>query len=124
MIDYLVKTYGNERGTATMKPVAAAATSAASPPASSTPAQTAAPDAEKLLAANNCLACHAVDKKVVGPSYKDVAAKYKDKPDAVTQVAQSIKNGGSGKWGPVPMTPYRDLSDAELKALATWVLSR
>ena len=120
MVDYLVKTYGTERGTATMHTVAATATAPAASPA----APTAAPDAEKLLAANSCLACHAVDKKVVGPAYQEVAAKYKGKPDAAAQVMRSIKNGGSGKWGSVPMTPYPKLSDAELKTLATWVLSR
>lgn len=118
MVDYLVKTYGTERGTATIRTVAATA------PAAPTSVQTITPDTEKLLAVNNCLACHAVDKKVVGPAYKEVAAKYKGNADAVAQVMRSIKNGGSGKWGSVPMTPYPQLTDAELKTLANWVLSR
>jgi cytochrome c len=69
-----------------------------------------------------CTACHAVDKKLVGPSYQDVAKKYAGQKDAVAQLSESIKKGGSGKWGPVPMPPQAALSDADLKTLATWVL--
>ncbi len=69
-----------------------------------------------------CTACHAVDKKVVGPSYADVAKKYAGQKDAAKTLAASIKAGGSGKWGPVPMPPQAQLSDADLTALATWIL--
>jgi cytochrome c len=69
-----------------------------------------------------CTACHAVDKKLVGPSYQDVAKKYAGQKDAAAMLADSIKKGGSGKWGPVPMPAQPALSDAELSALATWVL--
>ncbi len=75
-----------------------------------------------LAKKNNCLACHAVDKKLVGPSYQDVAKKYAGQADAAATVAKNIKAGGSGKWGPVPMPPQAQLSDADTKALATWVL--
>ncbi|HQR87462.1 MAG: cytochrome C [Burkholderiales bacterium 35-55-47] len=75
-----------------------------------------------LAKKNNCLACHAVDKKLVGPSYQDVAKKYAGQADAVANLTKSIKAGGSGKWGPVPMPPQAQLSDADAKALATWVL--
>ncbi len=68
-----------------------------------------------------CLACHAVDKKLVGPAYKDVAAKYKGM--AVDKLAASIKAGGSGKWGPVPMPAQAALSDADAKVLAAWILA-
>lgn len=76
-----------------------------------------------LAKAKNCMACHATDKKLVGPSYKDVAAKYAKDKDAVTKLAAKIQKGGSGVWGPVPMPPNPSLSDADAKALATWVMS-
>ena len=71
---------------------------------------------------NACMACHAVDKKLVGPSYQDVAKKYAGQADAEAALAKSIKAGGSGKWGPIPMPPQAQLSDADAKALAAWVL--
>ncbi|MBM5570585.1 MULTISPECIES: c-type cytochrome [Deefgea] len=78
---------------------------------------------DDLLKAKNCLACHAVDKKVVGPAYKDVAAKYKGNKDAVALLAGKIQKGGAGVWGAVPMPPNA-VTAAEAKLLATWVLSQ
>ena len=75
-----------------------------------------------LAKKNSCLACHAVDKKLVGPAYQDVAKKYAGQADAEATLAKSIKAGGSGKWGPVPMPPQAQLSDADAKTLAAWVL--
>ena len=75
-----------------------------------------------LAKKNNCLACHAVDKKIVGPAYQDVAKKYAGQADAEATLTKSIKSGGSGKWGPIPMPPQAQLSDADAKALAAWVL--
>jgi cytochrome c len=75
-----------------------------------------------LAKKNNCLACHAADKKLVGPSYQDVAKKYAGQADAENTLAKSIKAGGSGKWGPVPMPAQAQLSDADAKALAVWIL--
>ena len=75
-----------------------------------------------LAQKNACTACHAVDKKLVGPSYADVAKKYAGQAYAVDKLKASIKAGGSGKWGPVPMPPQPGLSDADLTTLATWVL--
>ncbi|MBP8270706.1 MAG: c-type cytochrome [Sphaerotilus sp.] len=75
-----------------------------------------------LAKKNACMACHAVDKKLVGPSYLEVAKKYADQKDAVEALAASIKKGGSGKWGPVPMPAQAALSDADAKTLAAWVL--
>jgi cytochrome c len=72
---------------------------------------------------NNCMACHAVDKKLVGPSYQDVAKKYAGQKDAVATLAKSIKAGGAGKWGPVPMPAQAALSDGDAVALATWILA-
>ncbi|QZA79122.1 c-type cytochrome [Deefgea tanakiae] len=76
---------------------------------------------DDLLKSKNCMACHAVDKKIVGPSYKDVAAKYKGNKDAVTLLATKIQKGGSGVWGAVPMPPNA-VTAAEAKMLAAWVM--
>jgi cytochrome c len=70
-----------------------------------------------------CLACHASERKLVGPSYQDVAKKYSGQKDAESLLAASIKKGGVGKWGPVPMPAQAALSDADAKALAAWVLA-
>ncbi len=69
-----------------------------------------------------CMACHAVDKKLVGPSYQDVAKKYAGQKDAAATLAASIRQGGSGKWGPVPMPAQPALSDADANTLSTWIL--
>lgn len=79
--------------------------------------------AKALASKNACLACHAADKKLVGPSYKDVAAKHKGQADAVAKVAARIKSGGSGMYGPVPMPAQPNLKDDEAKMLAEWVLA-
>jgi cytochrome c len=76
-----------------------------------------------LARKNACLACHAVDKKLVGPSYQDVAKKYAGQADAVAKLTDSIKRGGSGKWGPVPMPAQTQLSDADVHTLAGWVMT-
>jgi cytochrome c len=76
-----------------------------------------------LAQAKNCLACHSVDKKVVGPAYKDVAAKYAGQKDAVDKLAAKILKGGSGVWGPVPMPANTQVNEAEAKKLAAWVMS-
>ncbi len=76
-----------------------------------------------LAKKNACMACHAADKKLVGPAYQDVAKKYSSQKDAAATLAKSIKAGGSGKWGPVPMPPQAALSDADATTLATWILS-
>ncbi len=76
-----------------------------------------------LATSKNCMACHAVDKKVVGPAYKAVSAKYAGQKDAVDKLATKIMKGGSGVWGPVPMPPNSQVKEAEAKKLAAWVLS-
>ncbi|MEY4756619.1 MAG: hypothetical protein RJA34_1517 [Pseudomonadota bacterium] len=78
---------------------------------------------KELAQKNACLACHAVDKKLVGPAYQDVAKKYAGQKDAVATLAKSIKAGGSGKWGAIPMPAQAALSDADATALATWILA-
>jgi len=79
--------------------------------------------AKALAAKSACMACHAVDRKMVGPSYKTVAAKHQGQADALEKVAARIKSGGSGVYGPVPMPAQPNLKDDELKLLAAWVLA-
>ncbi len=78
---------------------------------------------QALATAKNCMACHAVDKKLVGPSYKDVAAKYGSDKTAVDKLAAKIMKGGSGVWGPVPMPANAQVNDAEAKKLAAWIMT-
>jgi cytochrome c len=78
----------------------------------------------ELAKQKNCLACHAADKKLVGPSYKDVAAKYKGDKDAPAKLAKKIREGGVGVWGQVPMPANPQVNEQEAAALAKWVLSQ
>ena len=78
---------------------------------------------EQLAKEKNCLACHAVDNKLVGPGYKEVAAKYKGDKSAEAKLAKKIREGGSGAWGSIPMPANPQVSEAESVALAKWVLS-
>src|SRR3970040_1162384 len=79
---------------------------------------------EALLKKHNCTACHQVDKKVVGPSYKDVAKKYKGQKDIAVKLADKVKKGGQGAWGPVPMPPNPQVPDADIKKMVEFILSR
>ena len=78
---------------------------------------------DALAKKHNCLVCHTVDKKVIGPSYKDVAAKYRADKTAEAKLFEKVKKGGQGVWGQVPMPPNAAVPDADLKALVKWVLS-
>jgi cytochrome c len=78
----------------------------------------------ELAQKKNCMACHAVQQKVIGPSYKDVAAKYAGQADAVKMLAEKIQKGGKGVWGEVPMPANTSVSAAEATQLAKWVLSQ
>lgn len=78
---------------------------------------------EALAKANNCMACHAVDKKLVGPSYKDVAKKHGNDASKADMLAAKIIKGGSGVYGAIPMPANPKVSEADAKKLATWVLS-
>jgi cytochrome c551/c552 len=140
MVDYLSKTYGAE-STSSSEKIASTATSTtasamggmtatASTTAATGAGSKSAPDSampanpEALLDANNCSSCHAVDQKVVGPAFKDVAKKYAGNPDALKLVVANIRAGGGGKWGPVPMPPFPQLSQHDVEVLARYVLSR
>ena len=78
---------------------------------------------EALAKAKNCMACHAVDKKLVGPAYKDVAKKYAGDAKAADALAAKVLKGGSGVWGAIPMPANTQVSEAEAKKLVAWVLS-
>lgn len=77
---------------------------------------------DELAKKYNCLACHQVDKKVIGPAYQEVAAKYKGQADAPALLAKKIKEGGVGVWGQIPMPPNPTVPDADMTALVTWIL--
>ncbi|HLS85124.1 MAG TPA: c-type cytochrome [Burkholderiales bacterium] len=79
---------------------------------------------EALAKKHNCFACHQVDKKVVGPSYKDVAAKYAGDKGAQAKLVEKVKKGGVGVWGQVPMPPNPAVPDADVQALVKWILSQ
>jgi cytochrome c len=78
---------------------------------------------EALAKKYNCLTCHAVDKKVIGPSYAEVAAKYKGDAGAEAKLIAKVKNGSTGAWGQIPMPPNATVPDADIKILVKWVLS-
>ena len=75
------------------------------------------------LQKNGCTACHAIDKKIIGPAYKDVAEKYRNDPGAAAKLQAKVKNGGAGVWGQIPMPPNTQVSDADIKADVAYILS-
>ncbi len=112
-------------GNATATPAAAAPEEAGDKEkASSPPAEqaTASVKPEEMPAKYGCTACHAVDSKVIGPAFKEVAAKYRGK-DVEATLAEKVKNGGSGVWGQVPMPPNPQVPDQDLQAVVKWILS-
>ena len=78
----------------------------------------------ELAQKKNCMTCHMVDKKILGPAYKDVAAKYAGQSDAADKLAQKVMKGGTGVWGQIPMPPNPQVSEAEAKQLVKWVLNQ
>lgn len=78
---------------------------------------------EELAKKHNCLVCHTVDKKMVGPAYKDVAAKYRADKGAPAKLAAHVKNGSQGVWGPMQMPPNNTVPDADINTLVKWILS-
>ncbi|HEV8256808.1 MAG TPA: c-type cytochrome [Casimicrobiaceae bacterium] len=115
-------------GAAVVAPAAAPAGATATPAAATAaPAKPGAPldmaSAQALMRKRACDACHAIDKKIVGPAYVDVAAKYKDDAGANAKLAQKVKAGGAGVWGQVPMPPNPQVPDDDVKALVGWILA-
>ena len=111
---YLAVAYGNARESELLAELSAPAATVAGDKG----------DAMALLNANGCLACHGIDKKIVGPGYHDVAAKYHGDTQAVSKLEASIRNGSAGKWGEVPMPPFSQLKPEELRTLAEFVLKQ
>ncbi len=95
-----------------------------STPAESAPAAPVATDALALATSSACMACHQIDVKLVGPSYKEVAAKYTDDPAALEMLVAKVKAGGTGVWGEIPMPPNGHVSDADITTIVTWVLAQ
>ncbi len=79
--------------------------------------------ADALLKKHNCVACHQLDKKAVGPAYKELAKKYKGQKNVAAKLAEKVKKGGQGVWGPVPMPPNAAVPDADIKVMVEYVLS-
>ena len=107
-------------------PSAAAAAAVAAPAAAASAKPGGALDLQSgqaMMQKDGCAACHAVDKAVVGPAYRQVAAKYRGDKSAAAKLEHKVKTGGSGVWGPVPMPPNAAVSDADIKALVNWILT-
>lgn len=78
---------------------------------------------DALLKQHNCIQCHGMDKKILGPAYKDVAGKYKGQKDAAALLAKKVKEGGKGVWGQIPMPPNDKVSDADIQLMMAYILS-
>lgn len=78
---------------------------------------------EALAKASGCLACHTVDKKLIGPSYKDIADKYRKDKGAEAKLSKKVKDGGKGVWGDIPMPPNAHVKDADIKTLVAWIMA-
>ena len=118
---YLAATYGDAKTVSDADRALTAASLAPGAPAVAG-GGVATAEVQALLSANGCLACHALDHQVVGPGYHDVAVKYRSDPQALDRLAASIRQGGAGKWGTVPMPPFDGLGAGDAKALAAYVL--
>lgn len=80
-------------------------------------------NAMAIARGNACMGCHAVDRKLVGPSFQQVAEKYKGQPQANAHLEKKVKNGGAGVWGPIPMPSHPRMSDADVKTVVAWILT-
>ena len=79
--------------------------------------------AEELMKKDGCAVCHTIDKKLIGPTYQEVAAKYKGDASAAAKLADKVKKGGIGVWGQIPMPPNPQVPDADIKNLVAWILT-
>ncbi|MEX3763698.1 c-type cytochrome [Paraburkholderia phenoliruptrix] len=82
-----------------------------------------APRGQRIANANACMGCHAVDRKLVGPSFQQIAARYKGDAQAPARLARKVKEGGLGVWGMIPMPAHQSMSDADIRAVVDWVLA-
>lgn len=110
VVDYLTRNYG------------VATNAGPSATAGLTPAHAASSDGPQIAAKYGCFGCHSTTSKIVGPAYRDIAAKYKTDADAGAKVDEQIHKGGSGKWGPIIMPPFPQVTAVETKALSQWIL--
>jgi sulfite dehydrogenase len=117
LLDYLVENYGVK----TNGVPAAAASPAANPVTAGTANESKTPEA--LGFKFGCTLCHGLDKKIVGPALKDIAAKYRNDPAAQARITEQVRQGGSGKWGPMLMPPFPTVAEEEIKILSDWILS-
>ena len=111
VVDYLTKNYGVTTNGTQTAPVQAAA---------ATPSHAA--DAQQIATKYGCLGCHNPAVKLVGPAYRDIATKYKTDPAALAKIDEQIHKGGSGKWGPIIMPPFPQVTAGETKILSDWIL--
>jgi len=117
VVDYLTKNYGvSTNGAAATAPTAHPQSGPGTGPGA------AASDGPKIAMKYACINCHNVGLKIIGPAYRDIAVKYKADPDAFGKIDQQIHKGGSGKWGPMIMPPFPQVTPAETKILADWIL--
>ncbi len=112
LTDYLAKTYGTGL---TNAPIISA------PAATGIPTN---PTAKQLLARSGCFNCHGVEQKIIGPSFKSVAEKYRKNAEGLIKVSHQITHGGSGLWGSIPMPPFQQLTQEEVKILGSWILEQ
>jgi len=116
VVEYLATYYNRDAAAPAADTVAAVAPAA--------PAATAEDPTQKLLSANACIACHAVDRKLIGPGFREIAQRYQGQSGAQDQLAKKIRDGGAGAWGATPMPPHRHLSDADLGLMVGWIISQ
>ncbi|HEX7933719.1 MAG TPA: c-type cytochrome [Paraburkholderia sp.] len=82
-----------------------------------------APRGQRIANANACMGCHAVDRKLVGPSFQQIAARYKGDAQALAKLTRKVKGGGSGVWGMIPMPAHQSMSNADIRTVVDWVLA-
>ncbi len=120
IVDYLFAYYGrNDDGSARPRPAGAAAAASTTAPSAG-----GSRDVQTVLATYGCTGCHAVDRKMVGPSFKEVAHRFGSEAGGTERVARRIREGGAGAWGSIPMPPHPAINDDELRALVTWVFAQ
>lgn len=119
VVEYLATYYNRD-----VAPPPPAKATAAAPAMAGTAAVPAADPVQKLLAINACTACHALDQKLVGPGFREIARRYRGDGNAAAKLARKIREGGAGAWGPTPMPPHQHLGEADVRAMASWVLQQ
>lgn len=121
LVAYLAKTFGTGKKS-TLKSESSEASPKTEPGTTRNSAEVG--DGNKLIAQFGCIGCHTVEKKIVGPAFKDIAAKYANRGDALQNVSRQITLGGGGAWGTIPMPPFPQISAAEVAVLANWILQQ